>query len=300
VASSLRDYTDVAGVIQAIRLELYRENVGGALELARAAWAAHADPRYRDQIDKINGWLSHLDGREAYIAAQEDQYKRLRWRLGLKFLEKRLRVLLGRKTAKLVRRRAAKPEFVLLEREVQALGPARVLDGGAGEGGAALALAARHPGVGVDAVEVSPTNVKLARQLNRFSNLTFHNGLLEEVHLQFPPATFDLVYSFAVLEHVRDVDATLASMLTVLKPGGRLCFVVPMHEFAARGPLPEYAPRHGYCDHVRVFTEVELRRQFGHYPGLSKLHSPLKPGEFPDSLEVLEFGAFFVAFSKPA
>jgi 2-polyprenyl-3-methyl-5-hydroxy-6-metoxy-1,4-benzoquinol methylase len=40
--------------------------------------------------------------------------------------------------------------------------------------------------------------------------------------------SFDLVYSFAVLEHVRDVAETVRSIETVLRPGGLL--VVPMHE----------------------------------------------------------------------
>ena len=66
---------------------------------------------------------------------------------------------------------------------------------------------------------MSTTNVRLARQLNRFSNVNFRQGLLEEVDRMFPPGSFDLIYSFAFLEHVRDVDATLAAMLTVLPTG---------------------------------------------------------------------------------
>ena len=296
------DFHDVEGTIQAIRLELHRENVGGAEELVRAAAAVHPDKRYDELATKIRGWLSHPDTRDAYVRAQETQYYRLRWDIGLKWIERRMRVLLGRKTRKLVRRRAAKPEFQLLEREILAHRPARVLDGGAGEGGAALAVGARHPWLRVDGVEVSETNVKLARQLNRFPNVTFHVGLLEEVHQLFPPATFDLVYSFAVLEHVRDVDATLASMLAVLKPGGRLCFVVPMHEFVAAGPIPEYEPIHGYCDHVRIFTESELHARFGDRPGfsLTKIPSLPKPGEIPGCLKILEFGSFFAAFTMLA
>jgi len=61
--------------------------------------------------------------------------------------------------------------------------------------------------------------------------------------------------------------------MTVLRPGGRFCFVVPMHEFRARGPIPDYQPVHGYADHCRVFSETELRRRFGNEPGfhLSKI-----------------------------
>lgn len=296
-----RDFSDIDGVLQAIRLELYRENVGGALDLARAGHEATGDARYREQAQRIEGWLAHVQDRGAYIAAQETQYHRQRWRAGLKLIEKRVRMLLGRKTAKLVRRRATKPEFQLLEREVVARRPARILDGGSGEGSAALALGARHPALRVDGIEVSATNVRLARQLNRYRNVAFHVGLLEEVDRLFPAATFDLLYSLAVLEHVRDVDVTLRAMLTVLKPGGRFCIEVPMHEFAIDGVLPDYEPRPGFCDHVRVFTERELRERFGGWPEfvLHKIPGTPKAGRLPPTLRVIEFGSFFVAVTKP-
>jgi SAM-dependent methyltransferase len=286
--------------MQAVRLQLFRENIGGALDLVEAAHAAHPDPRYAEQAAKIRGWLTHLGSREAYLAAQDEQYRRLRWRAGVKLLEKRIRILLGRKTKKMVARRGRDPEFVELEREIAAVAPRRVLDAGCGEGGVAMTVAARHPAARVEGVEASPVNVRLAGQLNRFANAAFRQGLAEEVHLAFPPGSFDLAYSFAVLEHVRDVEATLGSILTVLRRGGRFCFVVPMHEFRARGPLPEYTPIHGYADHCRVFTEAELVARFGGEPDfrLVKIPGRFKPGEFPQALEPVEFGSFFVAFAK--
>lgn len=294
------DPRDVDATLQAVRLQLFRENIGGALDLVEAAHAAHPDPRYAEQAAKIRGWLTHLGSREAYLAAQEDQYRRLRWRAGIKLLEKRLRILLGRKTRKMVERRGRNPEFVELEREIAVVAPRRVLDAGCGEGGVAMAVAARHPTTRVEGVEASPANVRLALQLNRYPNAAFRQGLAEEVHLAFPPESFDLVYSFAVLEHVRDVDATIASILTVLRRGGRFCFVVPMHEFRVTGPLPEYAPIHGYADHCRVFTETELLARFGKEPDfrLVKIPGRYKPGEFPAALEPVEFGSFFVAFAR--
>jgi SAM-dependent methyltransferase len=294
------DPRDVEATMQAVRLQLFRENIGGALELVQAAHAAHPDPRYAEQATKIRGWLSHLGSREAYLAAQDAQYQRLRWRMGLKLLEKRIRILLGRKTRKMVERRTHNPEFVELEREIGAVAPRRVLDAGCGEGGVVMAVAARHPTARVEGVEASTVNVRLARQLNRYPNAGFRQGLAEEVHLAFPPASFDLAYSFAVLEHVRDVDATIASIMSVIRRGGRFCFVVPMHEFRAIGPLPEYAPVHGYADHCRVFTEAELIERFGKEPDfrLVKIPGRYKPGEFPTALEPIEFGSFFVVVGR--
>jgi SAM-dependent methyltransferase len=178
--------------------------------------------------------------------------------------------------------------------------PRRVLDAGSGEGGVAMALCARHPELTVDGVEVSNTNVRIARQLNRWERASFRQGLAEEVHEYFEAGRFDLAYSFAVLEHVRDVDATIRSILAVLRPGGRFCFVVPMHEFRARGPIPDYRPVHGYADHCRVFSEADLRRRWGSEPGfrLVKIPGAWKHGEIPDCFEPVEFGSFFVSFAK--
>ncbi len=294
------DPADVDGVIQRVRFELYRENIYGALEIVEAAHVARPDPRFAEQAARIRSWLGHLQSREAYVAAQEQQYKGLRWRMGLKLLEKRIRMLSGKKTRKMIERRGRDPEFQQLEREVDAVKPGRVLDAGSGEGGVAMALCARHPELTVDGVEVSFTNVRIARQLNRWKRASFRQGLAEEVHEYFEPGRFDLAYSFAVLEHVRDVDATVRSILTVLRPGGRFCFVVPMHEFRARGPIPDYQPVHGYADHCRVFSEADLRRRWGGEPGfrLAKIPGAWKQGEIPDCFEPVEFGSFFVSFAK--
>ena len=299
-AVAVPDPADVDGVIQRVRFELYRENIYGALEIVEAAHAARPDPRYAEQAARIRSWLGHLQSREAYVAAQEQQYKGLRWRMGLKLLEKRIRMLSGRKTRKMIERRGRDPEFQQLEREVDAVKPGRVLDAGSGEGGVAMALCARHPELTVDGVEVSFTNVRIARQLNRWKRASFRQGLAEEVHEYFEPGRFDLAYSFAVLEHVRDVDATVRSILTVLRPGGRFCFVVPMHEFRARGPIPDYRPVHGYADHCRVFSEADLRRRWGGEPEfrLVKIPGAWKHGEIPDCFEPVEFGSFFVSFAK--
>ena len=108
------------------------------------------------------------------------------------------------------------------------------------------------------------------------------------------------MYSFAVLEHVRDVTETVRSIETVLRPGGRFAFVVPMHELRAIGPIPDYTPIHGYADHCRVFTEKELRQTFGHRKDfrLVKVPGAWKHGELPACFEPIEFGSFFVSYAK--
>ena len=297
--SGVMDAKKVDDVMQAVRFQCYRENIYGALELVESAHAQHPDPRYAAAAARIRSWLTHLGSRDAYIGAQESQYRRLRWRAGLKLLEKRIRMALGRKTRKMVERRGRNPEFQELEHDIAAVKPARVLDAGCGEGAVTMAVASRYPAARVEGVEVAAANVAIARKLNRFSNVAFREGLAEEVHTLFPVASFDLAYSFAVLEHVRDVEGTLRSIATVLRPGGRFCFVVPMHEFRATGPLPEYTPIHGYADHCRVFSERELHERFGREKDyrVVKIPGRWKADEFPKTLEPIEFGSFYVSYT---
>src|SRR5258708_11839229 len=105
--------------------------------------------------------------------------------MGVTLVAKRIRMLSGKKTRKRIDRGGRDPEFQELEREVEAVRPRRVLDAGSGEGGVAMALCVRHPELSVDGVEVSFTNVKIARQLNRWPSATFRHGLAEEVHQYF-------------------------------------------------------------------------------------------------------------------
>jgi len=118
-----------------VRFELYRENMYGALEMIEAAHAAHPHPRYAEQAARIRSWLGHLVSREAYIEAQDAQYRRLRGRMGLKLIEKRIRMLLGRKTRKMIERRGRDPEFHALEREMAGGRRAACWTRGAGRAG---------------------------------------------------------------------------------------------------------------------------------------------------------------------
>jgi hypothetical protein len=98
---------------------------------------------------------------------------------------------------------------------------------------------------------------------------------------------------------VWDVDEAISAAFKMLRPGGRYCAVVPMNEFRTTGPLPEFNPEDTAC-HVRVFGEEDLRERFGSCPGFSliKLPGEWRPGRYPETIEPVEFGAFFVAVSK--
>jgi SAM-dependent methyltransferase len=294
------DPLDTDGVIQQVRLQLYRDNLEGALEILGEAYGTFPSPRYSAEAAKIRGGLRHLRTREAYVNAYEEYYQSVKLGMGLQMVDRAFRTLTGRRTRKMVERCAANAEYRLLEREALALGATRVLDAGCGEGRVALTLGARHPGIRVDGLEVSATNVRIAKRLNRFPNVVFHEGLIEEAGSRFPCDTFDLVSSFGVLEHVWDVDEAVSAALKMLRQGGRFCLVVPMQEFEAAGPLPEFTPEDTACL-VRVFTESGLRERFGGYPdfALTKLPGEWRPGRYPEAIVPIEFGSFFVAFTRP-
>jgi SAM-dependent methyltransferase len=285
--------------MQRVRLELYRDNLLGALEMLADTYESVPDSAYHAEMARLRKWLTPLSTREGYATAYERYYQRLKRVSGLKALERELRILTGRKIRRLVEHHARHPEFVRLEREVRTLDARHVVDAGCGEGRMAITLAARHPGILIDGIEVSGTNVRIARRVNRFPNALFHQGLIEDACEILPPLVFDLVWAFGVLEHVWDLDRAVTALLKVLRPGGRLCLSVPMNEFRATGPLPEFEPADPAC-HVRAFTEASLRERFGGFENftLEKLPGEWRPGRYPVTIAPVEFGSYFVTVTK--
>ncbi len=97
--------------------------------------------------------------------------------------------------------------------------------------------------------------------------------------LPFPNASFDMILSHEVLEHVQDDRQAVQEMVRVLKPGGRIALFVPnrgypfeTHGIYWRGryrfgniPLVNYLPRrwrNRLAPHVRVYSAGDLKRLF--------------------------------------
>lgn len=97
----------------------------------------------------------------------------------------------------------------------------RVLDAGCGGGGMPLSLAEEAAFVvGIDPVQrFQDAGVRLARE-RRFTNL--HFALADGMALPFRDASFDLVLSHAVIEHVADAPLYLRECARVLAPTGRM------------------------------------------------------------------------------
>lgn len=101
--------------------------------------------------------------------------------------------------------------------------------------------------------------------------------------LPFPPASFDLILSHEVLEHVQDDRQAVEEMVRALRPGGRMLIFAPnrgypfeTHGIYWRGnyrfgniPLVNYLPRRlrdRLAPHVRVYSSGDLERLFSGLP----------------------------------
>lgn len=95
----------------------------------------------------------------------------------------------------------------------------RVLEIGCGMGtdGAQFAKA----GADYTGIDLTDAAVELARKRFQVSGLKGQFRVADAERLDFPDASFDLVYSHGVLHHTPDIEAAVREIHRVLKPGGR-------------------------------------------------------------------------------
>lgn len=113
--------------------------------------------------------------------------------------------------------------------------------------------------------------------------------------LPFADGSFDLTFSHEVLEHVADDRATLAEMVRVTRPGGRIFLFVPnrLYPFETHGvfwqrryrfgniPLVNYLPnslRNRLVPHVRAYTGGTLWRLLRGLPVRVVVRTVIFPG----------------------
>jgi SAM-dependent methyltransferase len=113
--------------------------------------------------------------------------------------------------------------------------------------------------------------------------------------LPFAGASFDVVFSHEVIEHVADDHRAAAEMVRVCTPGGRIVLYCPnrLYPFETHGhywrgryhfgntPLINWLPdslRNRLAPHVRVYTSSALRRLFIGQPVSLIHHSIVYPG----------------------
>src|SRR2546423_3693929 len=143
-------------------------------------------------------------------------------------------------------------------------GGKRVLDVGCGGGLLAEALATE--GARVTGIDPSERSLSAARDHAQRAGLAidYRRGTAEHVKTAGLDGTYDLVFAVDVLEHVDDLDRTLAGVAAVLAPGGGLGFLT--HNRTIAGFLQvvwdeEYVQHimpEGFHDFARFITSAEL------------------------------------------
>ncbi len=143
----------------------------------------------------------------------------------------------------------------------------------------------------VHGMDIEPEHLRLAVDNAPGAGL----GLAVCEALPYADASFDLVLSHEVLEHVEDDALAVAEMVRVLRPGGRAVIFVPnrLYPFETHGhywqgvyhfgntPLINYLPdplRNRLVPHVRAYTGPGLRRLFRGQPVRLLHHTQIYPG----------------------
>jgi 2-polyprenyl-3-methyl-5-hydroxy-6-metoxy-1,4-benzoquinol methylase len=143
----------------------------------------------------------------------------------------------------------------------------RLLEIGSGIGVDSIRLA--RCGFDVTAVDLTPEAIETARAYAtaRDVEIDFRVGNAES--LDFPDATFDVVYSFGVLHHTPDIYRAIAEVHRVLKPDGT-AYVMLYHRFSIVNlahrvlRLPYESPRNRRddCPVVDTFSRRSARALF--------------------------------------
>lgn len=106
-------------------------------------------------------------------------------------------------------------------------GAGRGLDLGCGDGSFASVLFPAAPRIRWTGVDQDEVDAELARHSGQYEEVVLTRG--EE--MPFEDASFDVVFSNCVLEHIQGLDQVLDHVGRLLKPGGRFLFTVPSEDF---------------------------------------------------------------------
>lgn len=112
-----------------------------------------------------------------------------------------------------------------------------ILDLGCGEGTRLNSLYSH--GVSLSGIDISQKAIQLAK--GKYKNIKFIIGDLE--HLPFDAESFDMVYSYFVLEHLTDPEKALREAVRILEHNGILLLAAPNYGAPNRASPPYRGPR---------------------------------------------------------
>ncbi len=131
----------------------------------------------------------------------------------------------------------------------------RLLDCGCGQGALTTSLAERlAPGevIGFDREQSQVDAARAWAAEKGVHNVRFETG--NAYALSYPAASFDAVFAYSVLEHLREPMTALGEMRRVLKPGGVVGICDP--DYGARLISPEVPGPAELLDLMRRFSEA--------------------------------------------
>lgn len=148
---------------------------------------------------------------------------------------------------------------------ISAMTPGKeVLEIGSGVGLDTFTLA-RH-GLNVTAVDLTYVGVSAARERFVRHGMKGNFGVADACNLPIKSDSFDYVYSFGVLHHAADTQATIKEVHRVLKPGGEARIMLynrrSLNELVHRLVRVPFEERDALCPVVRRFSAAEIRELF--------------------------------------
>jgi SAM-dependent methyltransferase len=101
----------------------------------------------------------------------------------------------------------------------------------------------------------------------RYASRHYHNSqidfrLMDATLITFPPDSFDVVISFEVIEHLREAEAFMKGVSTVLKPSGSFVLSTPNKDYTVRFYKNGLPPNRLHC---KEYTPRELAELVGQF-----------------------------------
>ncbi|MDB9374858.1 class I SAM-dependent methyltransferase [Nodularia sphaerocarpa] len=102
-----------------------------------------------------------------------------------------------------------------------------VLDLGCFNGGRGIACFEKFKMASITGIDVAPEYIEAATQFAKVKNVNAKYVVAQGEELPFADASFDAIVTFDVMEHVQNLEKTLAECYRVLRPNGIFCLVFP-------------------------------------------------------------------------